>query len=511
MSRTRSVVFTSRWGMLLAMLGMAVGTGNIWRFPRIAASNGGGSFLVAWVVFLLAWSVPLLILEFGMGKGTRKGAIGAFVATLGPKCAWMGAWVAFVATAILFYYSVVMGWTLRFFIGTVAGQVPGETPEAFWDGFHSTPEALLTHLAAMSMAVFVVAKGVRGIETAARFLIPSLVVLVVVLAVRAVTLPGAEAGLAFLFTPDWAQLGDYRIWLEALTQNAWDTGAGWGLVLTYAIYMRSREDTSLNAFVIGFGNNSMSLLAGIMVLCTIFSIMPGAAAEITGAGNEGLTFIWVPQLFAEMPAGRVFQGLFFLALLFAAWTSLVAMVELATRVLQDLGLSRGRALGLVAGAGVLFGVPSAVDLGPLFGRIGLSVETGLPFFQNQDWVWGVALMISGFFFAFAVLRYGVTLWRERFINHEHSDLRIGRWWDWAIRLVAVEAVVLTVWWLWSAVSRDPATGEIQWRDTMTLFSSFNIGTVLIQFCVVLVAFVLANRWLSARIASGARDGAPPSD
>jgi NSS family neurotransmitter:Na+ symporter len=139
--------------------------------------------------------------------------------------------------------------------------------------------------------------------------------------VKAVTLPGAERGLAFLFTPGWSDLADYRIWLEGLTQNAWDTGAGWGLALTYAIYMRSREDTALNAFVIGFGNNGMSLLAGIMVLCTVFSVMPDAAGEIVGAGNEGLTFIWVPQLFGQMPGGSFFMVLFFLALVFAAWSS----------------------------------------------------------------------------------------------------------------------------------------------------------------------------------------------
>jgi neurotransmitter:Na+ symporter, NSS family len=119
---TRSSVFTTRWGMLLAMMGMAVGTGNIWRFPRIAATQGGGSFLVAWVVFLFLWSIPLLILEFGMGKGTRQGPVGAFVQTLGPKFAWMGAWVAWTATAIMFYYSVVMGWTLRFFAASVFGK-----------------------------------------------------------------------------------------------------------------------------------------------------------------------------------------------------------------------------------------------------------------------------------------------------------------------------------------------------------------------------------------------------
>ena len=457
------------------MIGMAVGTGNIWRFPRVAASNGGGSFLVAWVVFLLAWSIPLLILEFGMGKGTRRGPIGAFVKTLGPAAAWMGAWVAFVATAIMFYYSVVMGWTLRFFIGTLTGEVPGTgAPDAFWEGFHSTTGALLTHAVAVGMALFVVSRGVRGIETAARILIPSLIVLVVVLAVKALTLPGASEGLAFLFTPNLSELANYEIWLQALTQNAWDTGAGWGLVLTYAVYMRSREDTALNAFIIGFGNNAMSLLAGIMVLCTVFSVMPGAALEIVGAGNEGLTFIWIPQLFAEIPGGRFFQALFFLSLVFAAWTSLVAMIELASRVLMDLGVERRRAVTLVGAAGFLFGIPSALNI---------------EFFRNQDWVWGVGLMLSGFFFAIAVLKYGVTRWRETFVNQEGSDIRIGAWWDWAIRLVAVQAVVLAGWWLWSARGAD-------FSATWTLFSSYNIGSVLIQWAVVIGILLLLNRKLS---------------
>ena len=471
---SKSEVFSSRWGMLLAMLGMAVGTGNIWRFPRIAASNGGGSFLVAWVVFLLAWSVPLIILEFAMGKGTRRGPVGAFTETLGKGFAWMGAWVALVATAIMFYYSVVMGWTIRFFVATVTGEIPSAVADAFWNGYHSTWQALLTHLVAMGLGLFVVSRGVKGIEKAAKILIPSLILLVIVLAVKALTLPGATRGLAFLFTPNLAELADYRIWLQALTQNAWDTGAGWGLITTYAVYMRRNEDTALNAFVIGFGNNSMSLLAGIMVLCTVFSVMPDAASQIVGAGNEGLTFIWIPQLFAQIPGGRFFMALFFLALVFAAWTSLVSMIELAARVFMDRGVSRGKAIAIVGTAGILFGIPSALKLG---------------FFQNQDWVWGVGLMLSGLFFAIAVLKYGVTKWRETFINHEDSDVRIGAWWDWAIRLVVVEAVVLMGWWLWSARGSDFAS-------TWTLFSSYNVGSVLIQWGVVLAVLLAANRWLA---------------
>jgi NSS family neurotransmitter:Na+ symporter len=473
--------------MLLAMLGMAVGTGNIWRFPRIAASNGGGSFLVAWAVFLLLWSVPLLILEFGMGKGTRKGTVGAFAETLGPKFGWMGAWVAWTATAIMFYYSVVMGWTIRFFWATLTREIPTEVPGAFWEGFAGTSSALFTHLIAMALGVLVVSRGVKGIEKAAKFLIPSLIVLVVVLALKAITLPGSSRGLAFLFTPNLADLLDYRIWLEALTQNAWDTGAGWGLALTYAVYMRKREDTALNAFVIGFGNNSMSLLAGIMVLCTVFSIMPDAAGTIVGAGNEGLTFIWVPQLFAQIPWGQFFMAIFFLALVFAAWTSLVSMIELASRILQDMGLTRGRAIGIVGVAGLLCGVPSALNMAV---------------FQNQDWVWGVGLMLSGFFFAVAVLRYGVSEWRETYINTGYSDIRVGAWWDWAIRLVVVEAVVLMVWMLLQ--SRGEA-----WQETWTLFSNYNIGTVLIQWAVVLVILLGLNRFLVTKsMRAGAAEPGP---
>jgi NSS family neurotransmitter:Na+ symporter len=471
--------FSSRWGMMLAMLGMAVGTGNIWRFPRIAASNGGGSFLVAWVVFLLLWSIPLILVEFAMGRETRFGAVGAFSRLVGGKFAWMGAWIAWTATAIMFYYTVVMGWTLRYFWGALSGELSGAEPGAVWEGFAWGPGVLGFHAAAMLLAATVVSRGVKGIERAATVLIPSLFVLIVVLTIRAVTLPGAAEGLNFLFTPSLEGLKDHRVWLAALTQNAWDTGAGWGLILTYAIYMRRREDTALNAFMLGFGNNSVSLMAGILVLCTVFSIMPDAASEIVGAGNEGLTFIWVPQLFNAMPGGRFFMSLFFLALVFAAWSSLISMIELATRVLVDGGLDRRRALWIVAGAGFLLGIPSAVAIP------GLEGYTGEVAFQNQDWVWGVGLMVSGLFFAIAVLRYGVTRFREELINREGADIRIGAWWDWAIRLVVVQAVILIVWWIREFGRDDP-------------WGRYGIWNTLLQWAVAIGIFLALNRWMVAR-------------
>lgn len=478
--------FGSRWGLVLATLGMAVGTGNIWRFPRIAATNGGGAFLVAWVVFLLLWSVPLMMVEFSFGKRARKGPVGAFAALAGGKTAWMGGWVAACAILIMFYYSVVTGWCFRYLAAALFGELGQGDPGAFWDAYTGSWQPVFTHVLALGAGVSVVWFGVRGIERVAKILIPTLFLLVLALAIRAVTLPGAGAGLQFLFHPNWADLAEPGIWIQALTQNAWDTGAGWGLIVAYAVYMKAQEDVPLNAFLIGFGNNSVSLLAGIMVLCTVFAINPAAQSEIVGAGNEGLTFIWMPQLFASMPAGGVFMVIFFLALSFAALTSLISMLELGTRVLVDRGFDRRRSLLWLGAAALVLGSPSA-----------LSVE----FLGNQDWVWGVGLMLSGLFFAIGARRFGLDRIRTEIINAPGSDLRIGRWWSFLVGVVIpVEAVVLILWWLVREASGESLAA------TLNPLSQFSAGTVLAQWAVVLAALLAANRWLAGRASAAAGTG-----
>ena len=502
--------FSSRWVMLLTMLSMAVGTGNIWRFPRIAAQNGGGEFLVPWVTFLFLWSIPLFLVEFGAGRMTRRGPVAAFVQLAGPRWAWAGAWVAFVATAIMFYYSVVTGWTLRYVVAAAAGEIPRSEPGTFWGEYTTSWWPVLTHGISMALGAYIIARGVTAIERVAKVLMPTLIVLVLVLAVRAVTLPGAGDGLAYLFTVDWEHLGNARIWVEALTQNAWDTGAGWGLILCYAAYLREHEDTALNAFIVPTANNMVSLTCGVMVMCTVFAVIPQLAQNLAnqpqaldaypalaeavrngepltadliqrtifGAGNEGLTFIWMPQLFARIPFGRLFMLLFFLALFFAAFTSLIAMIELATRVLTDAGVARARALAGVSAAGFLLGVPSALSLDVL---------------HNQDWVWGVGLMVSGLFFAGAVIAHGVRRFRESQLNHEHSDIRIGKWWEIVITtLVPLQAAVLLVWWFYQARGWDPA-------GWLAPFAVENVGTILLQWGIVLVGLFALNRWLGRRV------------
>ena len=271
--------FSSRWGLLLSVLGIAVGTGNIWRFPRIAATNSGdagaGAFLVAWILFLFVWSVPLIIAEYGLGRKGRMGVVGTIAKLAGGRYSWMGAFLGFVAAAITFYYSVVAGWCMFYFVRMTTGALPltAAAGQEVWDSFQGSGLPVLFHAAAMGLGAVAVWKGVRSIEKVNKVLIPTLLLIVLVALARTLTLEGASVGIKFLFTPDWATLMKPDTWLEALTQNAWDTGAGWGLILTYGAYMKSRHGVVQNSLITGLGNNTVSILAAIIIFGTVFAVL----------------------------------------------------------------------------------------------------------------------------------------------------------------------------------------------------------------------------------------------
>ena len=484
--------FSSRWALVLSVLGIAVGTGNIWRFPRIAASNAGpdgaGAFLVAWLVFLAAWSVPLIIAEYALGQRGRQGVVGTFARLAGPKTAWLGAFVAFVAAAIMCYYSVVAGWC-AYYVGRSAAlglPVSAEASLAAWAAFQASPWPIALHGGMMALGVAACRGGVRTIEKANQFLVPTLLAIVALAAVRAVTLPGAGAGVAFLFTPDWGTLAAPAIWLEALTQNAWDTGAGWGLILTYAAYMRKEDGVVRNAVLTGVGNNVVSLVAATMIFGIVFAVLGPQMTQPevldvmrqSGERGTGLTFIWMPPLFAEMAFGAPLAVLFFVALAFAALSSLISMIELSTRVTVDLGVDRGKAVVGVGAVAFLVGVPSALS-GDVFG--------------NQDFVWGVALMLSGAFIAFAVWRHGAGALRAEVATA--SDWRLPRVWDrWITVAVPLQAAVLLGWWLWLATTADFTS---RWWDPTEPYSAMSC---LVQWGVTLAVFFGLNRWMVRRLA-----------
>ena len=471
-------LFSSRWAVIAAGLGMAVGTGNLWRFPRVAAENGGGAFLIPWALFLVLWSLPLLIAEFALGRGARRGPIGAFAALIGRRHAWMGGFIAVTTTMIMFYYAVVTGWTLKYFFISLTG-APGSAAPEYWAHYSASVwQPVLFHVGAVLLAAGVVARGVAGgIERANRVLIPTLFVLLLVAVARAVTLDGAGEGLRFLFQPDLSALADYRTWLEALTQSAWSTGAGWGLVLAYAVYVRRDEDVVVSSVAIGIGNNVASLLAGMAILPTAFALLSTSEAlEAMASGNVGLTFIWVPQLFELVPAGRIFLPVFFLALFCAALSSLIAMTELAVRVLLDAGLTRRVAVRIVGLAAAVCGIPSAASLA---------------IFENQDWVWGLGLMISGLFISVAATRYGQLRLRNELINTVPGGLHVGRIYGWVLKyLVPAEFVAMFGWWMYQSVAVYDAAG---WWNPLRVYS---LGTCLLQWGAALLLLRLFNRRLA---------------
>jgi len=477
--------FTSRWGLILSAMGVAVGTGNIWRFPRIAAQSAGesgaGAFLIAWVIFLFLWSIPLIIAEYASGRKYRSGVVGVFLKGMGKKYAWIGSFVAIVPLVITFFYTVVVGWCIYYFVYMLFNPLPAnfESAITIWESYQGSIWPIFTHMLAVGFGALAIWKGISSIEKVNKVLIPSLLVIVILSVVRAVTLPGAGEGLAYLFRPQWDQLGDPRIWLDALTQNAWDTGAGWGLFLTYAAYMRKEHGAVGNAFLTGIGNNTVSILSGIMIFGTVFAVlrheMGMSSPEVleimktSGPASTGLTFIWMPQLFDKMFGGGILSILFFLGLTFAGFSSLIAQLELPTRVLIDTGLKRNRSIAIIVILVFLAGIPSARNLN---------------FLSNQDFVWGVALMISGALIAFLIIKQGTQQVRLE-INQTASDRKIGNWWVYVINyFIPIAAFILLVWWL----SQSFIPGE--WFNP---FKEFSFMSCIFQWSIVLIVLLIFNK------------------
>jgi NSS family neurotransmitter:Na+ symporter len=476
--KEKSDLFSSRYAFLFAAIGMAIGAGNIWRFPRLAGQYGG-SFLIPWLLFLFIWSIPLIVVEFSLGKSLKLGVIGVFRKGLGKGFTWMGWFISLVTIGIMFYYSVVCGWSLKYFLMSISGDITTIDHRLFWETYTTANwEPILFHIIAVLCGCLIVYFGVRsGIEKVTKLLIPSLFILITIAAIRAVTLPGAEKGLSYFFQIKTDDLLNYKVWLEALSQSAWSTGAGWGLILTYANYVKKDEKTISNAFLTGVGNNVASLLCGLAIIPAVFALSPSVedANSALQAGNQGLTFIYLPQLFNKMPGSWIMTPLFFISLFIAAISSLIAMLELSVKIIMDYGIHRRRAVLGVGILTILIGIPSAYSLS---------------FFNNQDWVWGVGLLLSGFFFIFFVLKTGIIEFINKYLGEENSYFsnKIG-----IIKVLfltmILEFVIMFLWWFFQSISWSPGT----WWDP---FGQFTIATCIFQWIIVILIGVIFNERLS---------------
>ncbi|UYM07272.1 sodium-dependent transporter [Solicola gregarius] len=475
-------VFKNRFTFIAAAVGMAVGTGNLWRFPRVVGEYGGGAFIIAIVVANLVWAIPVLMSESLLGSKSRLGTIGAFRDFMGRKFAWMGGFVGLVTVGILFYYSVVCGWALRYLVYAVTGKFNDSNVDTsvVWNDFTGSAwQPMLFHVISIAMVGYIVIRGVkRGFESVLNVVIPALFVILVILFIQALTLDGASGGLEYMFVPDWSVLTEADVWLQAFTQMAFSTGAGWGLYLTYAVYMRQKEDMATNAGILVSANLLASLFAATAVLCTLFSVRSAEyATTAAGNANQDFAFTYFAALFGQMTGGAIFGPLFFLALFLAGISSLIAMVELAARNIMDMGLTRQTSVTIVVVATLIAGIPSAYSV---------------DFLTNQDNVWGIGLLISGLCVAVAMMKFGVE--RARKEMDDVSDVRVGKWWSVCIYAFPLMFVLLFGWWMQQALEDVPEP----WNVT----STFSIGTMLLQWGVLALIMLALNNVLANKVMSG---------
>lgn len=430
-ARTVREEWGSRFGFLMAMMGAMVGAGNIWRMPYVTGQNGGGAFLLAYILLLFVIAIPGLMAETVLGHYTNRGVIGSFRSVFGRgRAEGFGLVVVVVAVALMSYYAVTIGWTIYYAFQalTLRFAQPGFDSAAFWSAYSgSTLLTVGTQTLAVAAMAGVLFFGVRdGIERVVKWAIPLLVVSLVVVAIAGLTLEGAMAGLAFAFTPDWNYLTRGSTWIAALGQALFSTGLGWGIALTFGSYLSKNDDVPLGGGVFtAVGNTSIGLLA-------IFAVFPAVFAfGLAPSEGSQLTFVSLAGVFPQMAGGAIWSILFFGGFLCATFSSGIAITEVAvTSVTEETRLDRTKSVLVVCGAIWLLGLPSALSpdiLGVMdftFGNFGLPLAT---------------LLI--------VLTIGWKVGPERIrviALNQNSDIHVGSWWDPLIKYVIPAIMVFII-------------------------------------------------------------------
>jgi NSS family neurotransmitter:Na+ symporter len=326
MSTNQRDGFGSRFGVLVAVAGSAVGLGNLWRFPYMVGNNGGAAFIILYLAFVIVLCLPIMFSEFIIGRRTQSNAFGA-IKKLAPRSGWLTIGVISVvaSVAIMSFYSVVGGWTLDYIIrsfspsfltsdsGSLAGQFSGYTS--------SSVMPVVTHLLFLAISALIVVAGVKnGIERYSKILMPVLFFLVLLLAIRSLTLDVAGAGVEFLFKPDFSKITGTTV-LAALGQAFFSLSLGMGCIITYGSYVNKKENLFKISFMSAFADTGFAILAGLAVVPAVF------AFGISPSEGPSLVFITLPQVFAQLPFGQIISIAFFFILLIAALTSAISLLE----------------------------------------------------------------------------------------------------------------------------------------------------------------------------------------
>lgn len=423
----------SKTGFWLAAAGSAVGLGNIWRFPYLTGANGGAAFVLIYLLIVFTIGVSVMLAEFVIGRSAKLNPVGAFAKLKGgawPIIGWMGVAAGFV---ILSYYSVIGGWTIKYIISSFTGLInPATDTTGYFLGFIGNgPQAVLFHALFMVATIYVVYRGVgKGIEGWCKILMPALLLLLVILIVRAVTLPGAGAGLSFYLNPDLSKITSKTL-LAALGQAFFSLSLGMGAMITYGSYITKKVSLPQSAATVTFLDTAIAFLAGFVIFPTVFAfgIEPGA--------GPGLTFITLPSVFAMMPGGQIWSAMFFLLLFIAALTSAISLLEVVVAYVTDAqGWPRHKA-SLVIGAVIfLLGIPSALSNG----AVPINVF-GMAFLDAMDFLASnILLPLGGIFIALFVGWVIKDIAKKE--TTSEGAFPLEKVWIWICRIVAPVAIFI---------------------------------------------------------------------
>ncbi|MDO5634664.1 MAG: sodium-dependent transporter [Micrococcus sp.] len=373
--------FTGRWAFILAAIGSAVGLGNIWRFPYVAYENGGGAFILPYLIALLTAGIPLLFFDYAIGHRFR-GAPPLAWRRLSKRTEWIGWFQVMICFVIGVYYAAIIGWAVMYTWFSVSKRW-GDDPEGFMfeDYLQVSDDPMPTFdivasvfwpmVAVWVLTLIIMGFGVRrGVAMASMIGMPLLVVMFLILVGIAVTLPGATEGLNTFFTPNWSVLTDPAVWIAAYGQIFFSLSVGFGIMITYSSYLKKRTNLTGSGLVVGFSNSGFEVLAGIGVFSALGFMAQAqgvGVTEVVGAGI-GLAFVAFPTLINEAPVGELIGVLFFGSLVLAGFTSLISILEVVTSAVKDkLGLNRWTAVIIVVGGSgllsvFLFGTTSGLQL-----------------------------------------------------------------------------------------------------------------------------------------------------
>lgn len=357
--------FTGRIGIIAAVAGSAVGLGNIWKFPYITGVFGGGAFVLVYLICIAIIGLPVMLSEFTIGRKAQRNAVGSFK-KLAPGKPWFLTGIMGIAAAfmILAFYGVVAGWTLEYLGKAVLNSFAGKNPadlEGMFGGFISQViRPIFWQFVFMGLTCWIVLAGIKGgIEKASKILMPVLLLIIVILDIRAITLPGAGEGLSFLFKPDFSKLSAEGV-LSALGHAFFSLSLGMGTLITYSSYMGKNENLGSMAIQCTVADTVIALLAGVAIFPAVFAfgIEPGA--------GPGLVFITLPNVFQQMPGGYIFSLLFFLLLAVAALTSSISILEVVVAYFsEELKIARRNATIMATIAITIVGIPCSLSMGAM--------------------------------------------------------------------------------------------------------------------------------------------------